>query len=577
VSPTGTVTATPASYAQQRLWYLHQLTPDRATYAISGGVDLEGSLDPVELIWCIDQSLCRHEVLRSHFAMVNGELLQITRSTPAAARLIDLRQLLAKSDVEAVRTVVDDLARQEANAPFELGRGPLVRVTVLRTRDHTHTLLMSLHHIIADAWSLDLLVREVVTTLNRRRAGLWSSTPPPALQYADFAAWQRSLAETGALDGHRAFWRDELDGARFLVLPTDRPRGTDEVYRGASLYVTVDDSTTAALRRLVRSEGATLLIGLLATFFATLYQLTGRSDLVLGSSVAGRARPETQDMIGLFVNMVAIRTRIDAADSLATVVQRTAWACAGAYDHQELPFEQVVDLLGQPRVAGRHPLFAALFQLIPPAEPVDIPGLDVRYRPTHNRTSQLDLVVSISAEDARLNVTIDYRADLYDEPTVAGLIDSWLALMRELVEDPHRPLGHVEATGDAVAGDAAVTTAGLAELPEAVFVAPRTELETGLQHLWVQVLGHSEVGVRSNFFRLGGHSLQATALLSIVQTTYGVQVDLGAFLAAPTIEALAESIEKARSSAVDLAELESVLAALEEQPGSGRTTGGVSD
>ncbi|MER6569863.1 condensation domain-containing protein [Streptomyces sp. NPDC001093] len=559
------VAAVPASYAQQRLWFVHESSADRAALNLSGGVAIEGDLDDAGLVAAVEAVLARHEVLRSGFRMIDGRLYQVISPHGARVRTVDVRD-------EASDEALDRVVRAEADTPFDLGRGPLVRVSLARTGETSRALHLAVHHIVVDAWSLGLLVREVGEALRAVSAGRPWRPPAIELQYADYAAWQEQLADSGALEPHLDFWRDRLRGMRPLDLPTDHPRSRHAPIRVDSVHREIDGTTADALRAAGRAAGGDLFTALLATFCATLSRTLGTADLVVGSTVAGRTQPQTQDMVGLFANMVAVRTGVDEAAGFAGLARTTATAWADAYQHQDVPFDQVVALVNDERDTGRHPLFPVLFQMIPRQEPLEVPGLDISFLPAPGRPSALDLLVSVVDEGGRLSVSMEYRSELHDARTIARTADQWLDLTDRLLAEPDRPLGTFPLQRWAGDGERTTLTEPdmRASTPSPAAGLPDTDLLKEALQVWHEVLPGATAEPDTNFFVAGGSSLQVMVLLSKVDASCGVQVSLERFIEDPTPAHLAAQIGALRATADEgEALLEDVLAGLEEERGTG--------
>ncbi|MEU6556253.1 condensation domain-containing protein [Streptomyces sp. NPDC046915] len=550
-----------ASYAQQRLWFVHESSADRAALNLSGGVAIEGDLDDADLVAAVEAVLARHEVLRSGFRMYEGRLHQVISPHGARVRVVDLRD-------EASDEALEKVLRAAADTPFEPARGPLARVTLARTGETSRVLHLTVHHIVVDAWSLNLLVREMGQALHARRSGCPWTPPALELQYADYAAWQSQLADSGALEPHLDFWRDRLRGMRPLDLPTDRPRPRHEPVRVDDLRREIDGTTADALRAAGRAAGGDLFTALLTTFCAALSRTLGTADLVVGSTVAGRTQPQTQAMVGLFANMVAVRTRVDETAGLTRLARTTATAWADAYQHQDVPFDRVVALVNEERDTDRHPLFPVLFQMIPPQEPIEVPGLDIRLLPAPSRPSALDLLVSVVDEGGPLSVTVEYRGELHDAHTVARTVDQWLDLTDRLLAEPARPLGTFPV--QAWAGHPERTTVTepdtRASTPLPAAEPADTDLLKQALEIWHEVLPGTSAAPDRNFFAEGGSSLQVMVLLSKVDASCGVQVSLERFLQDPTPAHLAAQIGALRTTAdEDAALLADVLADLEAE------------
>ncbi|HEX7940824.1 MAG TPA: condensation domain-containing protein, partial [Gemmatimonadaceae bacterium] len=377
----------PLSYAQQRLWFIEQLDPGRFTYNVPRFLRLTGALDVAALETSLHELVRRHEVLRTRFAEVEGE--------PWQSIAADLDVAL---EVEPVREGdVAERAQREALRPFDLGTGPLIRARLLRVREDEHVMLLVMHHIVCDGWSMAILVRELGAAYLGARTGTPPRLPELPVQYADFAQWQRRWLTGEVLDAQLAYWTRALAGAPpTLELPADRPRPAVRTARGEQLTRVLGGELTTALRALSRKEGATEFMTLLAAFGALLARYSGQHDIVVGSPIAGRNRAELEGLIGLFVNTLVLRVDTGGAPSFRELVGRVREVCLGAYAHQDLPFDKLVEVLKPERELNRTPLFQVMFALqnVPTAE-LDVAGMTARPVGIHSGIAKFDLSVFV--------------------------------------------------------------------------------------------------------------------------------------------------------------------------------------
>lgn len=541
-----------ASHAQQRLWFLHHAAADRNALTLSGGVRISGALDPADVAAAVRSAGTRHEVLRSAFRMLDGVLYQeITTAPPEVACV----------DVSADPARVEVLAAADAGEPFDLTRAPLIRFTLVRVGPEQHVLLVSAHHVITDAWSLELLTAEVAAGLRARREGHHLSATPPELQYADYAAWQDEQLASEEFAEQVSWWQHQLAGAPRLVLPPTRVPAGPSVVAGLSLVL--DQGRTAALRAIAEGAGGSMSTTLLATFHATFARLTGQHDLVLGSTVAGRTNPDTETMLGLFANMVAVRLRIDGTVGFSQLAAQAARVCGQVYERQEVPFDLVVERVANKRARDGHPLFPVLVQAIPPAPRMAVPGLRIEPLPGQRRASDLDLLVTVTEALGELQVEVDYRADRHLRKAMTQLFDGWRELIDAVLDDPELPLDAITLTG---AFDPAAP-ADSVEAPAGSVVTTRTsavdsETAEALGLVWTDVLGTAPE-LDSNFFLAGGSSLQMMVLLSKVHARFGVDVPLEEFLTDPTPARLAQELSRSAGAQSAAKALEEVLADIE--------------
>ncbi len=420
----------PLSFAQRRLWFLDRWEPGTPLYNIPAAVELRGRLDPAALAAALGEIVRRHEALRTTFREEGGEPAQvIAESAPFPLPLIDLQ-----GRPEAAARLRDE----EARRPFDLGRGPLLRATLLRLGPEEHELLVTMHHIVSDGWSTGVLVRELEALYEAAVRGASSPLPELAVQYADFATWQRRHLAGERLDAELAWWRQRLAGLPpALELPADHPRPGVPSGRGAVREFAVRGLDAAALGRLSRRHGATPFMTLLAVFAALLGRLTGAEDLAVGTPVAGRARLETEPLIGCFVNTLALRIDLTGAPDLPALLGRVRETTLAAYAHQEMPFERLVEELAPERDLSRSPLVQTMmgWEEAPAPEP-RLPGLEARTVPVLTGTAKLDLSFVLHPADGGLAGALEYATDLFEPATAARLAGYYEALLLAAAASP---------------------------------------------------------------------------------------------------------------------------------------------
>ncbi|MFP4897403.1 condensation domain-containing protein, partial [Paraburkholderia sp. EG304] len=334
------------SFAQQRLWFLAQLDKDSVRYHVPLGWRLQGRLDRAAWRRSLDQLYARHEALRSVF--VDAEEGPRVEILPPGTGLPVLEHDLRERPDAAAALVA--LCAEEACMPFDLARGPLVRGRLIRLSEQEHVFLLTQHHIVSDGWSVGVLVRELGSLYRAFVAGQADALPVPAIQYPDYAAWQRQWLSGERLQRQAQYWREALSGApSMLALPTDRPRPARQSFAGATVPVEIDAELTRELRRLGREHGTTLFMTVLAGWAAVLSRLSGQDDIVIGVPSANRGRREIEELIGFFVNTLALRVDLSGGPDVATLLERTRRTALGAQEHQDLPFEQVVEIVQPPR------------------------------------------------------------------------------------------------------------------------------------------------------------------------------------------------------------------------------------
>ncbi|MCA1612823.1 MAG: condensation domain-containing protein, partial [Acidobacteria bacterium] len=425
------------------LWFLDQLEPGSAAYTIPAALRLEGRLDVDALRRALGEVVRRHESLRTSFAVVDGQPAQLI----AEARRVefpsaDLRHL-AESEREA------EVAREVGEAAqggFDLRRGPLLRPRLLRLEEDVHVLLLTMHHIISDGWSVGVLVREVTTLYSAFSAGRPSPLPEPELQYADYAAWQREWLRGEVLAAQLSYWRGQLGGVPAeLELPTARGREAEPSRRGRRQGFRVGLEVTRGLRELGEREGATLYMTLLAAFQTLLHHYSGQEDVVVGTAIANRTRPEFEGLIGFFVNTLALRVDVGGDPRFVDLLARAREACLGAYEHQDVPFEKLVEELQPERGASGQPFFRVVFALHnAPVPALELPGLKIEALEVGTAAAKFDLMLNMQDTEEGLVGLFEYKVDLFEDETVSRMVSHFQSLLGSIVARPSAPLSELE-------------------------------------------------------------------------------------------------------------------------------------
>ena len=426
----------PPSFAQERLLFLDQLEPGVASYNVPRAIRIRGSLDPLVLERALSEIVRRHESLRTRFHSEDGKLLGLVSEDSFRLARIDLSSLPAPKREEEARR----LAAEEAERPFDLSSDSVLRATLVALGREDHVLLMTLHHIATDAWSTGVLFRELSALYGAFAAGLPSPLPEPPIQYGDFAAWQREWLSGEVLREQLSYWKAELAGAPpVLELPTDRPRPAVGTYRGASRTEQFPRELSDAFRELARREGVTLFMALVAVFDVLLARYTGQEDVVVGTPIANRGRRETEELIGFFINTLALRTSLSGDPTFRELFARVRATALGAYAHQDLPFEKLVEELRPQRDLARNPIFQVMIALRnTPPQPLSLPGLALESLDVRRETSKFELALHFDESSDGLRCTVEYSTELFDEPTIARLTGHFRTLLTAAVADPEQ-------------------------------------------------------------------------------------------------------------------------------------------
>ena len=420
----------PLSWAQQRLWFLDQLEPGNPTYNLHWAARLSGALDRDCLERAIGDLVARHAALRTCFAMHGGEPAQLVIAAPEC-RL--LAEALPGATPEQVRTRLLDLLRQ----PFDLSKAPLFRACLLQTATNEAVLLLVMHHIVSDGWSMGILFNELSHCYSAGLRGTEPALPPLPLEYGAFAAWQRTRLASAELQQQADYWRAQLAGVPpLLELPLDHERPPLQRNRGAWVTRQFSPAVLDSLRQVASDHGATLFMVLLAAFKVLLLRHTGREDLVVGAPVAGRRRSELEGIVGFFLNTLVLRTQVDRNLGFAALLERVKVTTLAAYDHQELPFEKLLEIVQPARSMAYSPLVQVSFNLHnEPGEKPALPGLNVDVLPLDRGTSKYDLAASLVESRHGLQVGFEYNTDIFAADTVAGLLQHFGELMTSVADD----------------------------------------------------------------------------------------------------------------------------------------------
>jgi amino acid adenylation domain-containing protein len=429
----------PLSFAQQRLWFLNQLEPGNTFYNMPVAVLLKGHLNVVALEHSLDALIQRHEALRTNFTTIAGEPVQVIAvDRKHNLSIEDLRHL---SEPEQTQ-IMQHLADEEAQLPFNLVNDPLLRVCLLQLSDTQHVLLFTLHHIISDAWSLGVLIQEFAQAYTAFAAGDPLSLPRLPIQYADFAVWQRQWLQGDVLETQLNYWQQQLKHAPpLLELPTDRPRPPVQTFRGAYQSLMLPKAILEGLRAVSRREDTTLFMTLLAAFKTLLYRYSGQTDLLVGSPIANRNCVEVEDIIGVFINTLVLRTDVSGNPSFRELLAQVRKTTLEAYAHQDLPFERLVEELQLERNLSYNPLFQVMFQLQNvPMSDLKLPGLTLRSLEAVGETTQFDLSLNMAETEAGLQALIEYSTDLFDDGTMLRMLEHFQTLLEGIVANVNERL-----------------------------------------------------------------------------------------------------------------------------------------
>ena len=438
--PSDDVFCFPASFAQQRLWFLHQLAPENPFYNVAAAIRLTGTLHVDLLEQTFNAIVQRHEALRTTFTRVGDELMQVINPTLRIALPVIKRHIPAAQRYE----IAQQQAIVEFQRPFNLTIDALMRVTLLQFDETDHVLLLNLHHIVADGWSIGVLIHEVGALYTAFLAKLPSPLPELPIQYADFTHWQREYLQGEVLESQLSYWRQQLMDLPGLALPTDYPRPAVQNYRGTSQYLELTPALTRALETLSQQNGTTLFMTLLAAFQVLLHRYTGQTDVAVGSPIANRNRSELEGLIGFFVNSLVLRTNLAGNPTFRALLRHVQTITLAAYAHQDVPFEKLVEALQPARDFSRNPLFQVVFALQnAPIAPLQLSDLTLSSLEYELGTTRFDLECHCFKALDTLRCTIIYSTDLFEPATIHRLLDHFRVLLEGIVANPDQPIAHL--------------------------------------------------------------------------------------------------------------------------------------
>jgi len=460
----------PLSFAQQRLWFLDRLEPGEPIYNSPASLLIEGDLRPDLLLRVLTDLVARHETLRTTFAEVDGEPVQVISPVPRITLpIVDLSALeMSALEISARTREAKRLELAEARQPFDLAAGPLLRTTLLRLGAGEHILLLTVHHIAFDGWSQGVFMRDLNALYVAHATGTPAALPELPIQYADFAVWQRSWLAGAVLEQQLAYWRERLAGAPPAIdLPTDRARPSRPTGRGAKITFALEPEVSEHLRAMARQEGVTLFMVLLAGMYALLARTSGQDDILAGTTVANRTRPELEGLIGFFVNTLVLRADLSGDPPAAQLLAAVRQEALGAYAHQDLPFERLVEELRPQRDTGRTPLFQVIFSFqSSPQGPLDLlPGLRLQLRPVDQQVSLFDLTWNLTEYAGGLEGALEYSTDVFEPATAERLTKHFRNLLRALSSMPAEPLSRLPLLDTVERAELLAEHAASAEFP----------------------------------------------------------------------------------------------------------------
>jgi acyl carrier protein len=564
----------PLSFAQERLWILHQLEPDAPDYHTATAYRIVGPLNVAALAQSLNEIARRHEILRTTFPSIGGRPVQAiaaaltienAQSEHSSLLVLDLQDLPeSKRETEALRLVAEEIKR-----PFRLAEGPVLRASLLQLEQEESILLIVSHQIVFDGQAWVVFNRELSVLYEAFSAREPSPLAELPIQYADFAVWQREWLRGEVLEALVAYWNQQL-GASFplLALPTDRPQSTVQTCQSGSQPLALSKTLTKSLKALSQQEGVTLFTTLLAAFKTLLHLYTAQEDILVFTAAVGRNQLEIRRLIGLFSNLLPLRTDFSGNPTFRELLRRVRQVVLGAYAHQDLPFEQMVEALQFERGLNHTSPFQVTFIFKnAPSRPLELSGLSSSPLEVDTGTTKVDLGLLMVDTDQGLTGALTYKTDLFNAATIRRMHEHFQALLQGIIADPDQCLSDLRCLTEtdrqqSITKHCAVQTSysKVNDRPlrtsdhssphlERIPIAPRDELEHQLTQIWEEVLDVQPIGVGDDFFDLGGHSLLLARLLARIEKGFDRHVDLRTFLQVPTVEQLANILRESGSLA----------------------------
>lgn len=548
----------PLSSAQHRLWFLDQLDPGSHAYNLASAMEIKGGLEVDALRKAFDALVARHEILRTRFVEIEGVPYQkIDLPAETDWQLIDMSRVPSQQRRREVQRILET----ESRKPFNLATGPLLRVLLLRLEPDSFILLMTFHHIVSDGWSAGVLANELSALYQAFTQNTPLSLPELAVQYADFASWQRESLARGAFESQVAYWKNQLAAAPpVLNLPTDRVR--QESYRGATETLHVSADLVNKVKAFSRAQGATLFMTLLAAFEVMLARYSGDNDIVVGTPLAGRTRVEIEPLIGMFVNTLPLRVKLSTDQTMLELISSVRETSLGAYANQDVPFETLVNELQCERTLQHNPIFQVMFALQSGNRPLPrLTGLKMEPVELKTDTAKFDLSLVVTETNQGLDVSVSYRTELFERDSVRCMLADFQLLLEAFAANPQRlcDLPALTWTPERLPAQ----TEAVRSTAQPRYIAPRTPIEERLASIWTEVLAIEQVGIEDNFFMLGGHSLMATQLIARIRNAFGYELPLRRLFQTPTISGLATAIRESQASNTKDDEFAALLAELD--------------
>ncbi|MBZ8182539.1 thioester reductase domain-containing protein [Oscillatoria salina] len=530
----------PLSFGQERLWYIEQLHPGNPVHNLRAVYRIQGLLDISILEKSIQEIIRRHEILRTTFPTIDGKPVQvISPEINFQLPIISLEELTTEQKEAEIR----NFATKEAQQPFDISTGPLLRIKLLQLSQEEYVLVRTIHHIINDVWSDTVFMRELVTLYKAFSSEKPSPLPQLPIQYADFAAFQRQWLQGKVLQSQLNYWKQHLSSNLTGVnLPTDYSPTTIPSYQGAAQYLIVPQELTAALKSFSHQQGVSLFVTLLTAYKTLLYQYSGQKDIIVCSPVAGRHRLETKKLLGYFSNILLLHTNFENNPSLRELISRVSQVSLGAQEHQDLPFQQLVEALGVPSAILSRTMFTMQNA---PSQPREIGGMSLSFVDVEEGIANFDLSLSVKETGETLTGIMRYKTDLFAESTITQILENFQALLTKLVANPDLHLLDLPLFVEANSAEPSP------QLVETTYVAPEKEIERTIAKIWQDVLQIDKIGIHANFFDIGGRSLAMIRVYHQLKEVFPCDIAVVNLFKYPTISGMASYLSQELADAND--------------------------
>ncbi|HEX8288570.1 MAG TPA: amino acid adenylation domain-containing protein [Pyrinomonadaceae bacterium] len=551
----------PLSCAQQRLWFLEQFDPENCVYNLPAVWRINGAIDSEVLERSVNEIIARHEILRTTYSLSNDQPVQlVAESFKLPLEIVELEPLSAAERDAAV----EDLIREKTNEPFDLLNGPLMRNILISLGENEHFLVLVFHHSISDGWSIELFLKELSALYNAKLSGVAASLPELSIQYADYALWQQKWLESEDYKRQLDFWKHQLkDAPTFLELPTDYPRPALQRYRGAQCSARLSADLTEQINALSREEGVTLFMTLLSAWQVLLWRYSGQDQLVVGSPIAGRTKTETENLIGFFVNTLALRGDLSGDPTFRELLQRTKESALGAYANQEMPFEKLIEEINPERSLSFTPLFQVMFSLETASSTTErFANLNLSRVKLPSQTAKFDLSLDVFEKENELTLWLEYDIDLFKTETVEKMLAEFQSLLETIVYQPESRLIEFATNDFKRREERENSFVSLKTTRNTDFIPLQTPTEKIVGEIWENVLRQKEIGAESDFFDLGGHSLLALKVIMRLRAHFDLEIPLRYIFEHSTIKSFSAKIDEMQQEKQN-EELDTLLAELE--------------